>query len=314
MMSSGRFRTHALSYALASAASARRLLDSERPTCPPRTALRRHLARRAKRLWKRLEKHRPPRADGAIRSAYGVLLKDRSDDVTYQFCVKGTYGFFFANLLRRWRRPYVLLDVGANIGLYSLIAARSRNARRVVAFEPDPRSAELLRTNAALNDVAVDVVEAAVSATSGSALLAVPAAHSGASRLGAAEPGSLSLCVSTLAGAELDDAVGELPPGVDVIVKLDVEGHEFDALRGLRAWPNWKSVAAVWVELSEQTDRIACIDILRADGFDSSAWVGDGRHADVLFLRSRGPATSASHGAPRRLTRRHCRPPSEGSA
>ena len=241
-----------------------------------------------------------------------MLLMDRPDDTTFRFCVKGTYGFFFANLLRRWRRPYVLLDVGANIGLYSLIAAGSRNARGVVAFEPDPRSADLLRKNASLNDVSVDVVEAAVSASSGSMLLAVPADHSGASRLGAAEPGSSSLRVTTLSGAELDDAVGELPPGVEVIVKLDVEGHEFDALRGLRAWPHWRSVAAVWIELSERTDRTACIDTLRGDGFHSSAWVGDGQHADVLFLRTGGLGTGAPHGGPRRLTRRRCRPPSEG--
>lgn len=311
MVSRG-FRGCLATAALAVASGARRLVDSERPTCPPRSVLRRRLGGALKWLWKRLAAHRPPRADGSIRSAYGVLLIDRADDATFRFCVKGVYGFFFANLLRRWRRPYALLDVGANIGLYSLIAAGSRNARRVVSFEPDPHSADLLRKNAWLNDVSVDVVEAAVSRSSGSALLSVPSGHSGASHLGAAEPNSSSLRVTTLSGAELDDVVGELPPGVEVIVKLDVEGHEFDALLGLRLWQHWNSVVAVWVELSERTDRIACIDTLSRDGFDSFAWAGDGRHADVLFLRTAGSGAAVAHGAPRRLTQRRCIPPSEG--
>ena len=62
------------------------------------------------------------------------------------------------------------VDVGASIGWYTLNAARKVGASgRVYAFEPDPRSVELLRKNVAANGFGnVTVVPKAVSETNGS--------------------------------------------------------------------------------------------------------------------------------------------------
>ena len=62
------------------------------------------------------------------------------------------------------------VDVGASIGWYTLNAARKVGASgRVYAFEPDPRSVELLRKNVAANGLDnVTVVPKAVSETTGS--------------------------------------------------------------------------------------------------------------------------------------------------
>ena len=59
----------------------------------------------------------------------------------------------------------VVLDVGANIGVFSIFAA-SRTAGRVVAIEPCPINIEYLRRNIKANSARVEVVPRAASCRS----------------------------------------------------------------------------------------------------------------------------------------------------
>src|ERR1700719_3886864 len=67
-------------------------------------------------------------------------------------------------------KPDIVLDCGAHIGLFTLLAAANFPDAEFIAFEPDPRNAEWLRKQVAGNALSVDVVEAAVSVEDGSAL------------------------------------------------------------------------------------------------------------------------------------------------
>ena len=67
---------------------------------------------------------------------------------------------------KRLRPGDLFLDIGANVGTYSVLAA-SQGAT-VIAVEAAPDTAELLRENIALNDFAlVDVVQAAAGSVAG---------------------------------------------------------------------------------------------------------------------------------------------------
>jgi FkbM family methyltransferase len=123
-----------------------------------------------------------------------------------------------------------VLDGGAHWGYFSLLAAQAVGpSGSVVAVEPDPRSAERLRWNVRANDFGdrVALIEAALSDSSGTRqLFAHPRHHSWSSLF--ATPGAAAL--DSIAVVAADDAVDE---GFD-IVKLDVEGSEVHALRGMR--------------------------------------------------------------------------------
>jgi FkbM family methyltransferase len=108
-------------------------------------------------------------------------------------------------------------DVGANIGVYTVAAAR--RGAFVTSFEPNPRIATLLRRNIALNKVAgrVEVREVALAANAGETHLAVEGTLGMAARV--APSGSLAVRAEILSEA------------FDV-VKIDVEGHELEVLRG----------------------------------------------------------------------------------
>ena len=133
---------------------------------------------------------------------------------------------------RRWLRPGMqAVDVGANIGVYALAMARAvGRGGRVSAFEPTPESADALRRNLRINDAThVELYQAAVSDREGAIALAVgehPEVNAIAARGGAGE-GVIECTALTL-----DRIAAEQDWSAVDFVKIDVEGHEREAIRG----------------------------------------------------------------------------------
>ena len=126
------------------------------------------------------------------------------------------------------------LDVGANHGSYSLMAAQVVGpAGRVIAFEPQPRLASLIQRSFEANDLRhCQVYEVACSDRGGVSDFYIPSAGSGSGGLYerfSANADHRRISVKT---SRFDDAIDwEHLPG-RVFVKLDVEGSEFSFLLG----------------------------------------------------------------------------------
>ena len=121
----------------------------------------------------------------------------------------------------------VFVDVGANIGQYTLLA--SPFVRQVIAFEPNPATYALLEGNVRRNRLRnVSLYQAAVSSSDGEAFIfdSDPGNHGGASMQGA-EGGKR---ITTRA---LDSVLDERACKEGrLFLKVDVEGAELDVLRG----------------------------------------------------------------------------------
>ncbi|MCC7359394.1 MAG: FkbM family methyltransferase [Anaerolineales bacterium] len=126
------------------------------------------------------------------------------------------------------------VDVGANRGLYSVVAARRVGpAGRVLAFEPSPREINYLKRNLGHNQLAnVTVVAAAVGAQAGRADLLV-AADGGLNSLARTEhPEQVAQSTQPVDVSALDDYLAEHSVGRVHFMKIDVEGAEAEVLRG----------------------------------------------------------------------------------
>lgn len=141
---------------------------------------------------------------------------------------EGEYRAFRAAL----GRGQIALDVGANVGCYSILFGQwAGHTGRVFAFEPDPVSLQGLKRHIELNGLSDCVVPEplAVSFTSGHATFAAEGA-SGMHRLASTSNKSAGYEVAT---TTLDAFCAEqkISP---TLIKIDVEGSELDVLRGAR--------------------------------------------------------------------------------
>ena len=118
------------------------------------------------------------------------------------------------------------VDVGANVGYFtSLLAHRSR---RVIALEAHPAIVERLRENARGWSGRIEIDPRAASDSSGVATIGEPEGFgSNAGTAGIGVQGTRTFEVETV---PLDIVIGGEMVGV---CKLDVEGHELAALRGM---------------------------------------------------------------------------------
>jgi FkbM family methyltransferase len=139
-------------------------------------------------------------------------------------------------LLSKILKPgMTFVDVGANMGLFTLYASRRvGSSGRVLAIEPSQREADLLKRNVQLNGLDnVRILQVALSdRTSAVELLVAPEKNSGHNTLGAFGYNTPLDHRETIQAHRLDDIVqGEGLAQVDVI-KMDIEGAELKALRG----------------------------------------------------------------------------------
>lgn len=160
------------------------------------------------------------------------------EQISRALYVSGTYEPATAMVLTSWLRAgMVFLDIGANVGLFTLLGSRwVGSSGRVIAAEPSPRERQRLEEHLRLNAIGnVDVVSAAVADREGAAeLMVATPQHSGLNTLaprfpydGVAIAEKVSVPTITVDALVHSRALTR----VDVI-KLDIEGGEVAALEG----------------------------------------------------------------------------------
>lgn len=176
-----------------------------------------------------------------------------------------------------------LLDVGANSGLYSIIAALSFPDLMIHAFEPFPTALKCLESNIELNNSdqpikkQIKIIKNAVGNTLGTAQLYIPIP-----RFGAILETSASLNsefrdqhseILTVDLITLDQYVAEAQlQSVDVI-KIDVESQEYKVLDGSRnILKDFRPI--IFLEVLEEADIIS-LESIRSKFNYISLWLAE---------------------------------------
>jgi FkbM family methyltransferase len=156
-----------------------------------------------------------------------------------------------------------ILDIGANIGMASLFFLARYPDARLTCFEPNPDSFELLSENVLPTSYPRACIRPeckAVSSCNGILSLTVPlqdstAAYASVSGSGMADIATKTVEVDTIDIRRLLDQPADL-------VKIDIEGHEYEVLQAARLTP--RVVSVLIVEFHEiQDNRPACEVVLK---------------------------------------------------
>lgn len=219
----------------------------------------------------------------------GVRLKCHADNATeYSLAIGRRHELVSAaRILGPLRAGDVFVDIGANCGLFSLIAAkRVGSTGRVVAIEPGAEMVRRLNDNLRANGFTnVELVPSAIGKSDGTTVLHVPRSQHGE---------------SSLFTSDLTDVVSEPVPirplasvlrslGLDriTVLKIDIEGAEDQALipffeateRAL--WPRQIFMETQWRSRWEDD----CLGYLKGIGYEVK-WQDE---ADAILVLKRRP-------------------------
>jgi FkbM family methyltransferase len=211
----------------------------------------------------------PPDLGGA------AFICDLQDTISREVCFTGRYEPQETQLAFRLLKPgMTVVDAGANWGYFSLVCANLVGAGgRVLALEPHPRLVSMLAENVAANRLSqVDVLELAAAADAGTRRFVGFDERSGNWGLSrAARPSERAdfECTAVALDALIDERRMER---VD-LVKLDIEGAEAQAIRGMRSGLQRRRYRYVIVEChpaeltAAGTSIEACLNPLRRAGY-----------------------------------------------
>jgi len=222
----------------------------------------------------------------------GIRMElDLNDPLQQWFHYLGDYEPLECDYIRSTLpRGGTFVDVGANVGWHTLQAARHIGREgRVYAFEPIPSNATLLHRNIELNGfLNVTTEMLALFDRSESREMAMGLHHSGNATLAPCAPDLQRFEVECI---RLDDYVRARGVGRIDLLKLDIEGAETAALRGMTGLLDRDDAPAILCELNP-----TLLDLMGSSCEEVVTLLGDFGYQPHLLAP--GPALRPLDGLP----------------
>lgn len=243
------------------------------------------LARRAWRIAQRTNSR--PRAQIALPWKFPITVDPR-ESIGRSIVALNTLDLPVTESIWRLLDPgETCADLGANIGyMTSVMAARLKRGGKIFSFEPVPELADALREHArawsSLTRATIDVRQAALSQHGGPATIYIPASFAenrGESSLAPREgaTGHRSITVETFRFDEIIDDATKLG-----LVKIDVEGFEFEVLQGAERLLRTGQIRDILLE-EHRPFEAPSLAYLRKLGYEifrvTRGWTGPGLNA-----------------------------------
>ena len=230
----------------------------------------------------------------------GAVTIQIDDEHSFRLNVKGPveWKLFWRGFGRDWEATSIqlwarlsssagtIVDVGSNVGVYSLVARAVNRDARIVAFEPLDRMYQRLTANLTLNDFAITAEQVALSDHEGQALLFDdPRDYNQQASLEASAEARPHQVARNVRLTRLDRYC--LEHGIESIdlLKIDIEGHEPQALEGMGSLlTTAKPTMLIEVLTDEAGSRISAL--LSGLGYETYR-IHEGRGLELTGFRSK---------------------------
>ena len=177
-------------------------------------------------------------------SIYNVkLFNPNFNDPTFRYCNGGAYGNFYSNYLLNIKKNFHFIDIGANIGIYSLIASKNKNCNYIYAFEPNPEVFTNLKKNLE-RLVNAKIINSAISNKSGEIDFYIDPKSSGSSQINNFKS---NFKIKSINGSNLKKIINK---DKFFNIKIDVEGHEVVVLNEIINSITLKKINSIYIEIA----------------------------------------------------------------
>jgi FkbM family methyltransferase len=204
------------------------------------------------------------------------LFNPNFNDPTFRYCNGGAYGNFYSEYLSKLKKKkFQYIDIGANIGIYSLIASRNDNCTKIDAFEPNPLIYNNLKKNLSLINHA-NSYNVAITNQSGEIKFYVDPKSSGSSQI---DNSNSNLKIKAV---DRDFIKKITIKDLSINIKIDVEGHEFVVLEEIVNSIDLKMINSIYIEIANN-DKIINDYIQKLRQFKLIHFKETKKRCDCLF-------------------------------
>jgi FkbM family methyltransferase len=200
----------------------------------------RSLVKPSERIYKHL--HFQGAFKVRVDDSHAFLLKHYGYQIENEIFWEGLAGGWervsFGLWIKLAAEAKVVFDVGANTGVYALIAKAMNPSAAVYAFEPMRRIYDKLQENNALNNFGIICVEKAASNRDGAAIVYdTKADHLISVTVGKnIHPPEVKVEEATIEAVRLDNFISQTKLERLDLMKIDVETHEAEVLEGFGSY------------------------------------------------------------------------------
>ena len=195
----------------------------------------------------------------------------------------------FWDFLSNISTNFVFIDIGSNQGLYTICAGKNKFCSRVYSFEPVNSTFKLLVENVSINNIndKCNLINKAISDQAGHLNISLNTNHTGKATFRNLEWFEVFYKKEKIEA--IDENLNILikdKKDTQIIIKVDVEGHEEKVFQTLIKSNLFKKVKFVFYEVDEKwTNPKKLQDLLMKEGFAEFNKIGNGSHYDVIANR-----------------------------
>ena len=203
-----------------------------------------------------------------LKTKYGFYMHQNWNDVNFEWILYGKYPKIYLKYIQEIKSPFLFVDIGANLGMFSLSAAQNKFCEKVIAFEPVLQTFEELKKNTIINNFEnkITLKNYGIADINGVMSISYDENHSGLSSLKyTPNKSSVFQEVKVLNAIELNKVISK---SYKIIVKIDVEGYEEIVIKELIKCNFFEQIDTILYECHDKwTNRKKINNILKKNGF-----------------------------------------------
>ncbi len=219
-------------------------------------------------------------------SKYGIkLLNQNSSENTYKFCLGAAYGYYYYNHIKNFKKKFIFLDIGTNIGLYSCLASKNNNCEFVYGFEPIKKINNIAKKNFILNKVNGNALGVGIFKKNTLKNIYFNPLHTGMSSILKKNNKNFKnkIVCRFINYRNLNKILTNR--SINYLVKIDVEGLEKIVLKELIKSKMFSFVSSIFIEISNPKDLVILKKKLKKFKFNLIGPSNKQFTKDYLFIK-----------------------------